>query len=128
MATHAYIGFVENNLIKYIYIHYGENEFKTLNSQYNSFDKAKELINRGHMNSLFVESHRDLLEDKDEIKTKCGMTLTKKDIDDNIYKNWGEVFHEKDLVSIRKNCKHLVSNYYIFNNNNWKSYTRSNFN
>lgn len=55
MATNAHIGYIENDIIKYTYLHhdgYPEHTGKILYEEYNTTDKVKNLIALGYLDSI----------------------------------------------------------------------------
>ena len=52
MATNAHIGYIENNVITYTYLHsdgYPEHTGKILYEEYNDLEKVKELVALGYL-------------------------------------------------------------------------------
>lgn len=75
MATNAHIGYIENNVITYTYLHsdgYPEHTGKVLYEEYNELEKVKELVALGYLYSIDngeVEAfHRDLGHSFDDVK------------------------------------------------------------
>ena len=75
MATSAHIGYIENNVITYIYLHsdgYPEHTGRVLCEEYNDLEKVKELVALGYLYSIDngeVEAfHRDKGHDFDDVK------------------------------------------------------------
>lgn len=82
MATNANIGYIENDIIIYTYLHYDgypEHTGKVLYEKYNTTDKVKELIKLGWLESIdtddVVAFHRDKGWDFNEVQPETVNTL-----------------------------------------------------
>lgn len=82
MATNANIGYIENNIITYTYLHYDEypeHTGKILYEEYNTTDKVKELINLGWLESIdkgeVISFHEDKGWDFNEVKPETVNSL-----------------------------------------------------
>ena len=82
MATNAHIGYIENGIITYTYLHYDgypEHTGKILYEEYNSTDKLKELIKLGWLESIdtgeVIAFHRDKGWDFNEVQPETVNTL-----------------------------------------------------
>lgn len=82
MATNANIGYIENDIITYTYLHYDgypEHTGKILYEEYNTTDKIKELIKLGWLESIdkgeVIAFHRDKGWDFNEVKPETVNSL-----------------------------------------------------
>lgn len=82
MATNANIGYIENNIITYTYLHYDgypEHTGKILYEEYNTTDKVKELIKLGWLESIdkgeVISFHEDKGWGYNEIQPETVNTL-----------------------------------------------------
>lgn len=84
MATNAHIGYIENDKITYIYLHYDgypSHTGKILYEEYNNIDKIKELVNLGYLESIdtneVIAFHRNKGHDFDHVKPETTSELNK---------------------------------------------------
>lgn len=82
MATNAHIGYIENNVITYIYLHsdgYPEHAGKVLHEEYNDLDKVKELVALGYLESIdngeVIAFHRDKGYAFDDVSPRVASSL-----------------------------------------------------
>lgn len=82
MATNANIGYIENDIITYTYLHYDgypEHTGKILYEEYNTTDKVKELIKLGWLESIdkgeVISFHEDKGWDYNEVQPETVNTL-----------------------------------------------------
>lgn len=107
MSIHSYVGILENNKIKYIYVHDGEKLYHVLNDNFNSFEQAKNLVMLGHMNAIHLEINRESIQEH-------GKKENKDDLNKNIYKTWGVPFEAININEIKKNNRYLAMYFWIF--------------
>lgn len=82
MATNAQIGYIENDVITYVYLHYDgypDHTGKILFEEHNTTKKVKELISLGYLESIdkgeVISFHKDNGYDFDKVSPETAHSL-----------------------------------------------------